>query len=150
MRIDVEVLLIDNRDKIIGKQIDLVTNRTGVDSYIKSTRVLFYEDPDIDLQALIAPEHGIHGDAAEGEHIENFTDLRTELPIYSLYGKIRSPSAKMLEAIDLMVLDLQDIGARYYTYIYTMAEVMVACGENGVPMLILDRPNPINGIHAEG
>lgn len=150
MRIGVEVLLTDKREKIIGKRIGLVTNTPGVDSNLKSTVDLFYEDPDIDLQALFAPEHGIHGDAAEGEHIENFTDPRTGLPIYSLYGKVRRPSAKMLEAIDLMVLDLQDIGARYYTYIYTMAEVMVACGENGVPMLILDRPNPINGIHAEG
>lgn len=150
MRIGAEVLLTDKREKIKGKRIGLVTNTTGVDQNLQSTIDLFYEDPDVDLQALFAPEHGIRGDAAEGEHIQTFTDERTGLPVYSLYGKERRPSAEILKTIDLMVLDLQDIGSRYYTYIYTMAEVMVACGENDLPMLILDRPNPIGGTHAEG
>ncbi|WP_062109986.1 exo-beta-N-acetylmuramidase NamZ family protein [Bacillus niameyensis] len=150
MRIGVEVLLTDERKRVEGKRIGLVTNTTGVDHLLRSTIDLFYEDKELDLRALFAPEHGIRGDEDEGKPIDSFTDAQTGLPVYSLYGKERKPSPDILNELDLIVFDLQDVGSRYYTYIYTMAQVMEACGEHGLPMIILDRPNPISGGRVEG
>ncbi|MCJ7841528.1 DUF1343 domain-containing protein [Lederbergia sp. NSJ-179] len=150
MKIGVEVLLTDERRRLQGKRIGLVTNMTGVDHKLVSTIDLLYEDEELELSALFAPEHGIRGDEEAGKHIDTFTDERTSLPVYSLYGKSKKPAPEVLKEIDVMLLDLQDVGSRYYTYIYTMAHVMQACGEQGVPMLILDRPNPIGGQQVEG
>src|SRR5699024_8461782 len=107
----------------------LVTNMTGVNERLVPAIDLFFDHPDIELTALFGPEHGIRGDAKEGEDVTSFTDLATNLPVYSLYGETRKPTADMMENVDVMVFDLQDIGSRYYTYIYTMAHVMEACVE---------------------
>ncbi|MBO0991661.1 exo-beta-N-acetylmuramidase NamZ family protein [Bacillus sp. SD088] len=148
MKLGVEVLLTDERKRLEGKRIGLVTNPTGIDQQLRSTIDRLHEE--FELRALFAPEHGIRGDEDEGKPIDTFIDVRTGLSVYSLYGKERKPSSEILNELDVMVLDLQDIGSRYYTYIYTMAHVMEACGEAGIPMLVLDRPNPIGGKQVEG
>lgn len=103
----------------------------------------------IDLRAIFSPEHGFRGDADAGAKIGNSVDPKTELPIYSLYGKDKKPSANTLRYIDVMVFDIQDVGARFYTYISTLHYVMEACAEMGITLLILDRPNP-NGFYVDG
>lgn len=133
-----------------GKRIGLVTNMTGVNHRLVPTIDLFHAHPDIRLSALFAPEHGIRGDAKEGEKLESFIDPYTKVPVYSLYGASKKPSKEMLDDVDVLFFDLQDIGARYYTFIYTMAYVMEACAEQGKHFVVLDRPNPISGRRMEG
>src|SRR5699024_8151732 len=130
--------------------IGLVTNITGVNRELIPTIDLFHEHPDIHLTALYAPEHGIRGDAKEGEEVKSSIDPYTELPVYSLYGTTKKPTKEMLDSVDVLVLDLQDIGSRYYTYIYTMAYVMEASQELEKEVIILDRPNPVSGLKMEG
>jgi uncharacterized protein YbbC (DUF1343 family) len=133
-----------------GKRIGLVTNLTGVNHKLVPTIDLFHEHADIQLTALYGPEHGIRGDAKEGEKIGNSIDPYTGLPVCSLYGDTKKPTPEMLDLVDVIFLDLQDIGSRYYTYTYTMAYVMEACGEQGKSIVVLDRPNPIGGTAIEG
>src|SRR5699024_6729207 len=123
---------------------------TGLNKHLIPAIDLFSKHPDIQLTALFGPEHGIRGDAKEGEVVTSFTDPATGLPVYSLYGDTRKPTEEMLENVDVMVFDLQDIGSRYYTYIYTMAHVMEACADYNKPLVVLDRPNPISGDTLEG
>lgn len=150
MKLGVEVFLEDGYKPFIGKSIGLVTNMTGVNQKLTPTIELFVDHPDIKLTALYGPEHGIRGDAKEGEGIQSSIDPYTNLPVYSLYGDSRKPTKEMLDSIDVIVFDLQDIGSRYFTYIYTMAYVMEACGEQGKQFVVLDRPNPISGERIEG
>lgn len=150
MKLGVEVFLEDGYKPFIGKNIGLVTNMTGVNQTLTPTIELFVAHPGITLTALYGPEHGIRGDAKEGEGVQSTIDPYTNLPVYSLYGNTRKPSKEMLESVDVVVFDLQDIGSRYYTYIYTMAYVMEACGEQGKQFVVLDRPNPISGERIEG
>src|SRR5690625_4240268 len=118
---------------------------TGVNQKLIPTIDLFHEHPHSNLTTLYGPEHGIRGDAKEGEKVESETDPHTNLPVYSLYGETRKPTKEMLGNVDVLVLDLQDIGSRYYTFIYTMANVMESAKEHGKEVVILDRPNPISG-----
>lgn len=150
MKLGVDVFLEQYVSKFVGKRIGLVTNMTGVNHRLTPTIDLFYDHPDINLTALYGPEHGIRGDAKEGEIVESSIDKYTNLPVYSLYGASKKPSKEMLENVDVVVFDLQDIGARYYTFIYTMAYVMEACAEHGKHFVVLDRPNPISGVSMEG
>lgn len=150
MELGIDVFLSKEFSKFKGKRIGLVTNMTGVNKELNPSIDLFYEHPDIQLTALYAPEHGIRGDAKEGEKVASTTDSLTGLPVYSLYGESRKPSKEMLAGVDVVVFDLQDIGSRYYTFIYTMAYVMEACGEHGKHFVVLDRPNPISGLRIEG
>jgi uncharacterized protein YbbC (DUF1343 family) len=136
--------------KFKGKRIGLVTNMTGVNQKLIPTIDLFHEHPEVQLTALYGPEHGIRGNAKEGEMVEFFIDPYTNLPVFSLYGASKKPSKEMLDPVDVLIFDLQDIGARYYTYIYTMAYVMQACAEQGKSFVVLDRPNPISGMSVEG
>ena len=150
MKLGIEVFLERHVASFKGKRIGLVTNMTGVNQKLVPTIDLFYEHPDIRLTALYGPEHGIRGDAKEGETVLSGIDPYTGLPVYSLYGETRKPTGDMLSDVDVIVIDLQDIGARYYTFIYTVANVMEACKEYGKQVVILDRPNPINGHSREG
>src|SRR5699024_5495766 len=106
--------------------------------------------PDIHLTALYAPEHGIRGDAKEGEKVASMIDPYTNVPVYSLCGESRKPDKEMLDSVDVIIFDLQDIDSRYYTFIYTIAYVMEACMENEKHFVVLDRPNPISGNSVEG
>jgi uncharacterized protein YbbC (DUF1343 family) len=105
---------------------------------------------DFDLVSLFSPEHGIRGEAEGGISIESQTDERSGLPVHSLYGETRKPTPEMLEDLDILLYDIQDIGARYFTYVSTMARAMEAAGEAGIPFLVLDRPNPIGGVAVQG
>ena len=133
-----------------GKRLGLITNHTGIDRQRTSTIDLLARSADVKLVALFSPEHGIRGMAAPGEHVESGRDARSGLPVHSLYGATRKPTAEMLEGIDALVFDIQDVGARQYTYVYTMALAMQAAAERRIPFIVLDRPNPIGGLVVEG
>ena len=104
---------------------------------------------DINVQKVFAPEHGFRGKEDAGAHVEDGVDAKTGLPILSLHGKSKKPSVKQLEEIDIVIFDIQDVGARFYTYISTLHYIMEACAENGIPLIVLDRPNP-NGHYIDG
>ncbi|WP_239984903.1 exo-beta-N-acetylmuramidase NamZ domain-containing protein [Sporolactobacillus pectinivorans] len=150
IRLGIEMLLQERMDLLKGKKIGLLTNMTGLDSKMNATIDLLFRQPDIQLTVLFGPEHGIRGDGLEGSAVDSSIDPMTRLPVYSLYGKTRKPSQKMLEEIDCIVVDLQDIGVRYYTFISTLSLVMEACMDEGKEVIVLDRPNPINGLSREG
>ena len=149
-KLGVEVLLDEQKDLIKGKRVGLITNPTGVDQNLNSIVDLLYNDPDVELTALYGPEHGVRGDAQAGSYVEYYIDEETGLPVYSLYGQTRKPTPEMLENIDVLLFDIQDVGTRFYTYIYTMAYAMEAAQENGIPFIVLDRPNPLGGQKVEG
>ncbi|WP_404355082.1 DUF1343 domain-containing protein [Cytobacillus firmus] len=146
----VEVLLDEEKDLIEGKKVGLITNPTGVDSNLNSIVDILHNDPDVELTALYGPEHGVRGSAQAGEYVEYYIDEKTGLPVYSLYGKTKKPTPEMLENIDVLLFDIQDVGTRFYTYIYTMAYAMEAAKENNIPFIVLDRPNPQGGTKVEG
>lgn len=104
----------------------------------------------LNIVALYGPEHGVRGDAAAGARVDSGMDPRTGLPVHSLYGATRKPSPEMLEGVDALLFDLQDVGSRYYTFLYTLAYCMQAAGEQGIPLTVLDRPNPIGGVKVAG
>jgi uncharacterized protein YbbC (DUF1343 family) len=146
----VEVLLDDQKELLKGKKVGLITNPTGIDSKMNSIVDLLHDDSDIELTALFGPEHGVRGDAQAGEYVESYIDEKTGLPVYSLYGQTRKPTPEMLKNVEVLVFDIQDVGTRYYTYIYTMAYAMEAAKENNIPIVVLDRPNPQGGLTVDG
>ena len=149
VRPGIEVLLEDSLGLVAGLRVGLITNHTGIDREGRSSIDLLAEHPQLDLVALFTPEHGIRG-TEDREDIDDGRDERTSLPIYSLYGSTRKPTAAMLAGIDALLFDVQDIGARYYTYVSTMALGMEAAGESGIPFIVLDRPNPVRGDVTQG
>ncbi|MCP4711821.1 MAG: DUF1343 domain-containing protein, partial [Planctomycetes bacterium] len=146
----IEVLKQANFAPLIGKRVGLVTNATGVDWNLKSTVDLLHEAPNVNLVALYGPEHGVRGAQTAGEHVGFYTDERTGLPVFSLYGKTRKPTPEMLKGIDVLVYDIQGIGCRSYTFISTLGVCMEACAENDVEVMVMDRPNPLSGNRVEG
>ena len=147
----IDVLEANGFEQLQSKRIGLVTNPTGVDRYLNSTIDVLHSAPGVELVALFGPEHGVRGNAHAGEHVEGqAVDPRTGVPIFSLYGKTRLPSAEQFEGLDAIVYDIQDIGCRSYTYISTMGNVMKVAAMEGVEMIILDRPNPLGGLKVEG
>ncbi|MFA1710391.1 exo-beta-N-acetylmuramidase NamZ domain-containing protein [Peribacillus frigoritolerans] len=146
----IEVLLKDEKNVLRGKKVGLITNPTGIDSKLTSIVDLLHDDPDINLTALFGPEHGVRGDAQAGASVEYYIDEKTGLPVYSLYGKTKKPTPEMLKDVEVLVFDIQDVGTRYYTYIYTMAYAMEAAKENDIPFIVLDRPNPQGGESVDG
>lgn len=146
----IEVLQNTDFENLKGKRVGLITNPTGVDSNLKSTIDILYEATEVNLVALYGPEHGVRGDYGAGDHVGSDKDPKTGLPVYSLYGKTRKPTADMLKDIDILVYDIQDIGSRSYTYISTMGLAMEAAAEYGKQFMVLDRPNPLGGNKMEG
>lgn len=150
---DVEVKLgIDRIDDYLDlfadKRVGLITNHTGINSdYISTIDILFEK---VNLVALFAPEHGIRGNLQAGQAAATYIDEKTGLTVYSLYGSTYKPTPAMLSNVDILCIDLQDAGARFYTYIYTMAYAMEACKENGKEFVVFDRPNPASGAEFEG
>jgi uncharacterized protein YbbC (DUF1343 family) len=149
VRVGVEVLLADSLDLVRGRRVGLITNHTGRTADATTIDLLFGH-PDIDLVALFGPEHGLRGDAEAGEIIDDGVDGRTGLPVHSLYGGSRAPDPEHLAELDVLLFDIQDVGARYYTYVWTMSLAMEAAGQAGVPFVVLDRPNPIGGELVQG
>ncbi len=150
IELGVERLMKHEKRLLEGKRVGLITNPTGVDSELNSVVDLLNNDPDIHLEALYGPEHGVRGDAQAGQYVDYYIDDVTGVPVYSLYGKTRKPTPEMLENVDVLVFDIQDVGTRFYTYIYTMALAMEAAEEKGIPFVVLDRPNPLGGKAIEG
>lgn len=146
----IDVLLRDHIDLVQGKRVGLVTHAAAVNVALRSTADLLYEHPDVDLRALFAPEHGIRGSEAHGVHIAGYTDPITGLPVYSLYGSRRKPSPESLQDLDVILIDLQGVGSYWYTYKFTMSYVLEAAIEVGLPVIVLDRPNPLGGAIVEG
>jgi uncharacterized protein YbbC (DUF1343 family) len=170
----VEVFLASETRRVKGKRLGLITNPTGVDARLGSVVERFRRHPDLDLVALYGPEHGVRGNAQAGEYVPFYFDAQLKLPVFSLYGQSmkpppgmlkdidaymrsfdtqhegKAPEQGMLKAVDVMVFDLQDVGTRVYTYVATMAYAMQSCAESGIPFVVLDRPNPINGLAMEG
>src|ERR1700722_2690191 len=133
-----------------GKKIGLVTNHTGVNSEMRSTIDLFMEyAPQVKLAALFAPEHGLNGQAYAFEEVDEMKG-QAGIPVYSLHGKTRRPAEEMLQGIDVIVYDIQDIGSRSYTYTTTLCYVMEEAAKKGIPVIVFDRPNPINGLVVDG
>lgn len=126
----------------------LITNHTGVLRDLSSTVDMLKDK--CDLVALFGPEHGVRGDIQAGENVSSYTDKGTGLPVYSLFGDDISESEKALVSLDTVIFDIQDVGARFYTYAYTMTDTMKLCAEHGISFVVLDRPNPLGGIKAEG
>jgi uncharacterized protein YbbC (DUF1343 family) len=132
-------------DILKGKKIGLLTHPAGVNSRGISTVDVLRSSSQVDLVALFGPEHGIYGNEKAAVPVEDKIDQKTGLPVYSLYGKFRKPTPSMLSKIDCMVIDLQDVGVRCYTYISCMRYAMEACFEEEVQVVVLDRPNPLGG-----
>lgn len=146
----IEVLQAQNFRILEGKRVGLITNPTGVNSTFQSTIDILHAAPNVELVALFGPEHGVRGDVHAGDKVDNLTDKRTGLPVYSLYGATRKPTPEMLKGIDVLVYDIQDNGCRSFTYISTMGLAMEAAGEQGIEFVVLDRPNPLGGQKIEG
>ena len=144
VRTGAEVLAARHFDLLRGKRVGLIANHTArLDTMHLIDRLM--AEPEVHLVALFAPEHGLRGTAAAGEEIRDGRDVRTGLPVYSLYGATRKPTPEMLAGLDVLVFDLQDVGARCYTYISTLGLAMQAAAEAGIPFVVLDRPNPLGG-----
>ena len=174
VKLGVEVLFEKHADLIHGKRVGLITNPTGLDSHLDSIIDRFRAEPGVTLVALYGPEHGVRGNAQAGEYVSFYFDEQLKLPVFSLYGQTHKPpadmmtnideymrsfdtkhegkqvAAGMMQSVDVMVFDLQDVGTRVYTYIATMAYAMQAAADAKIPFIVLDRPNPINGVAMEG
>ncbi|MGE5483364.1 MAG: exo-beta-N-acetylmuramidase NamZ domain-containing protein [Bacteroidota bacterium] len=133
-----------------GARAGLVTNPTGVDRRVRANVDLLFSGDSIRLAALFGPEHGVRGAAQDGVHVGNEIDPRSGLPVYSLYGATRRPTPEIVRDLDVFIFDIQDAGCRYYTYLYTLAYLLEAAAEYGLPVVVLDRPNPITGAITEG
>lgn len=146
----IEVLQKDHFRQLAGKRIGLITNATGVGFNMESTIDILYHAKNVHLEALFAPEHGIRGAQYAGKHVSESVDPVTHLPVYSLYGRTRKPTKKMLKGLDALVYDIQDVGVRSYTYISTLGLAMEAAAENHLEFYVLDRPDPLGGEKVEG
>ena len=140
-----DVVLRDGGGPLAGKRVGLITNHTGIDRNGDFGVDLLHAAPGLELVALFSPEHSITGAVDAGESVDSGVYGDTGIPIHSLYGEIRKPTPEMLEGIDVLAFDIQDIGTRYYTYVWTMALAMQAAAENDIEFVVLDRPNPIGG-----
>lgn len=140
-----EVLLRDSVHLLRGKRVGFLTNQTAITSDGRSGIDLLHQAPDIELVALYGPEHGLRGGIEGGVTIDNDRDAATGLPVFSLYGQVQRPTPAMLEGVDVLLFDMQDIGARPYTFVWTMAMAMEVAAQEDIPFVVLDRPNPITG-----
>jgi uncharacterized protein YbbC (DUF1343 family) len=151
IRLGLEKVL-DEKIKILrGLKIGLICNQASVNHNFQHASDLFSEHPGINLTALFGPQHGIRADVQDNMiETSHSIDESTKLPVYSLYSETRQPTKEMLANLDALVVDLQDVGCRVYTFIYTMANAMKACAKFNKKIFVLDRPNPLNGIKVEG
>ncbi len=151
VKLGVDVFLEGYVDLIQNKRVGLITNQTGKNGRGLTTIDLLYEHPDVNLVALFAPEHGIRGVIKAGKLIRESVDTKTGLPIHSLYGgNDKRPSDVALGGLDVLIYDIQDVGSRAYTYIWSMAEAMAAAGDNDKLFIVFDRPNPLSARQIDG
>lgn len=145
-----DMLLESSLHVLQGKRVGIITNQTGIASSGEHIVDKLSSIPDIAVNAIFAPEHGFRGDRADAVRIDSYTDDITGIRVWSLYGTNRKPTEEMLEDIDILLYDIQDVGARFYTFISTMGLAMEAAAEHGKKFIVLDRPNPITGTILEG
>ncbi len=150
VRPGLEVLLTDSLHVLRGQRIGLITNHTGRDRLGQRNIDLLFRAPGVQLVALFGPEHGIAGVVRAGDKVGFGRDSATGLPVYSLYGDTRVPSAEMLRDVDVLLYDIQDVGARVYTFVWTMALSALEAEKHGKSFIVLDRPNPIRADKVEG
>lgn len=153
IQLGIDVLEAEKFKRLRGKRVGLVTNQAGVNSRGESTIQVLHtrgRKAGVKLVKLFGPEHGIYGNVPAEKIVQNQIDSKTKLPVFSLYGKTRKPTPEMLRGLDYMVIDLQDIGSRSYTYVSCMRYVLEACFDAGIPVLVLDRPNPLGGLKVDG
>jgi uncharacterized protein YbbC (DUF1343 family) len=151
VRVGLDVLFDRHLHLLKGKRVGLVVNPTSLNSAFRHAADIFFHCPEFQLTALFGPQHGIRGETQDNMiEWEGWHDRKTGLPVYSLYGHTRIPTPSMLEAVDVLVFDMQDVGTRVYTFIYTMANCMIAAANHNINMVVLDRPNPIGGTSVEG
>jgi uncharacterized protein YbbC (DUF1343 family)/CubicO group peptidase (beta-lactamase class C family) len=148
VRTGIDVLKSEDFEMLKGLSVGLITNHSGIDSEGKRTIDLLYHAPGVKLKAIFSPEHGLHG--KEDKKVSSGVDPVTGLPVYSLYGDVKRPTAKMLEGLDAIVFDLQDAGTRFYTYISTLGYAMEAAAGKGLSFYVFDRPNPIDASIVQG
>lgn len=144
-----EMLVATGFAVLAGKRVALITNQTGLVGG-RHLADLLHAAPNVTLAAILAPEHGFRGQVEAGEMVRDGMDPATGVTVHSLYGSSRKPSRRMLRDVDILVFDIQDIGARFYTYISTMGLAMQAAAEAGIPFMVLDRPNPLGGDYVAG
>lgn len=145
-----DVLVRDVWPQLEGRTVGIITNQTGVTSQLESVVDALHRRTSVRIKAVFAPEHGFRGDRPAGAAVGTYTDAQTGLPVYSLYGATRHPSAAMLDGIDVLLFDIQDVGARAYTFVSTMAYAMQSAKTYGKEFWVLDRPNPAGGAFVEG
>jgi len=150
VKIGEEILIEKRLDLIKGKKIGIVTNHTGILPDGRHIVDVLNEIEGVKIVALFGPEHGIRGEVPDGKSISHGVDTKTGIPVFSLYGEVKKPTEEMLKDIDVLIFDIQDVGARFYTYISTMSYCMEACAEMGKKFIVLDRPNPIRGVYVDG
>ena len=147
----IERLLQSHRELIAGKRVGLVCNPASVDARLRHSADRLFDDPEVTLSAIFGPQHGFRSDLQDNMiETPHAKDSRRNVPVFSLYSETREPTADMLRNVDVLVIDLQDVGTRVYTYIYTMANCMHAAARHGVRVVVCDRPNPVNGDAIEG
>lgn len=147
----VDVFLAGYTDMVKGQRVGLLTNQTGRNGAGVPTVDLLHARRNVNLSVLFAPEHGIRGDIAAGAKVDDLVDAKTGLKVFSLYGRDgHAPTPAMLAQVDTIIYDIQDTGSRAYTFIWTLAETMKACGQHGVTVIVLDRPNPCGGLVVDG
>lgn len=149
VRTGADVLVESNFARLRGNTVGLIVNHTAL---VGSEHLinLVHASPEVTLGAIFGPEHGLRGTAEDGEAVRDGVDQLTGVPVYSLYGKAHRPTPEMLSGIDLLVFDIQDVGARFYTFISTMGLAMQSVAEAGIPFMVLDRPNPLSGTYVSG
>ena len=151
IKLGVEVLLESRLDLLRGRRVGLIVNPASIDQHFRHTADLLHQHSGVNLTALFGPQHGIRGETQDNMiEWQTFRDSRTGLPAYSLYGETRKPTPEMIDEVDVLVFDVPDVGTRVYTFNYTMALAMQASRETGKRFVVLDRPNPITGVHIEG
>jgi len=148
--VGLDVLLAEKSQLIDGKKVGIITNQTGVSASGMHIVDVLSQWPSVTIQAVYAPEHGFRGNQSDAAKVASYVDERTDVRVLSLYGRNLKPTPKMLEGVDVLIYDIQDVGARFYTFISTMGLAMEAAAENGIPFIVLDRPNPITGTILEG
>lgn len=135
-------------DILSAKRVGLMTNQTGIDHLFRPAIDIIHKN--YRLNVLMGVEHGVRGDVQAGEHVSASVDKKTGVPVVSLYGDTRRPSGGLMKEMDIAVYDIQDVGARFYTYLYSLAYLMEACAEHKVPLVVMDRLNPLGGLQTEG
>ena len=149
-RLGLEVFLEEQNDLVAGKRAALVACPSSVDRLLRGSVELLHQHPAINLVALFGPEHGLRGQAQAGEHVAAYDDPVTGLPVHSLFGETYKPTPEMLAGLDVVIIDLQDGGVRFYTYLATISYIMQAAADAGLLVILLDRPAPITAARVEG